>query len=261
MKRPILRWHGGKWILAPWIIEQMPHHKVYVEPFGGAGSVLLRKPRSYAEIYNDLDEEVVNLFKVCRDNGEDLINALNLTPFSRVEFKKSYERSDCQLERARRLVIRSFMGFGSNGHARKTGFRANSNRRGTTPAMDWKNYPSCLSGIIERLRGVVIENKDACDVMRQQDGLDTLHYVDPPYPQETRDNGKDYTFEMSDSDHKSLLETIVDLNGIVIISTYENDLYDSFLRGWTKIKKNSFADGARKREEVLFINRDNPRLL
>lgn len=89
--RPILRWHGGKWKLAPWIIQNMPAHRTYVEPFGGAASVLLRKPRSYAEVYNDLDGDLVNLFRVTRDRGEELIRALELTPFAKDEFLGAYE--------------------------------------------------------------------------------------------------------------------------------------------------------------------------
>ena len=160
-ERPMLRYHGGKWLLAPWIIENMPTHKVYVEPFGGAASVLLRKERTYAEIYNDLDGELVNLFRVARDNGEALRTALELTPFSRVDFKESYEPTSDPLEQARRTVVRSFMGFGSNSHNKATGFRSNSNRSGTTPAHDWRNWPGCFGAIVERLRGVCIENRDA----------------------------------------------------------------------------------------------------
>ena len=87
--RPILRYFGGKWVLAEWIISNFPPHKVYVEPFGGAASVLLKKPRAYAEIYNDLNDEVVNVFKCARDNGQELRRLLKLTPFARVEFDLS----------------------------------------------------------------------------------------------------------------------------------------------------------------------------
>jgi len=112
--RPLLRYHGGKWILAPWIIKHFPsNHRVYCEPFGGAASVLLQKRPCYAEIYNDLDSEVVNLFCIVRDRGSELREALRYTPFSRIEFELSYETTDDEFERARRMVVRSFMGFGT----------------------------------------------------------------------------------------------------------------------------------------------------
>lgn len=134
--RPIVRWHGGKWLLAPWIITNMSAHRVYVEPFGGGASVLLRKPRAHSEVYNDLDGEIVNLFRVARDHGGDLVYRLGLTPFAREEFEASYERSNDPVEQARRTVVRSFMGFGSNAHNRATGFRAKSRRSGTSPSRD-----------------------------------------------------------------------------------------------------------------------------
>jgi DNA adenine methylase len=179
--RPILRYHGGKWLLAEWIISRFPDHRVYVEPFGGAASVLLQKKRSYAEIYNEMDGEIVNLFQVVRDHGAEFISQIEMTPFSRVEFLKSYEPCDDPIEQARRTMVRSFMGFGSAGACgAKTGFRANSNRSGTTPAHDWWHYPQCLAATIERLRGVTLENRDAVEVMCQHDSEETLHDVDPP---------------------------------------------------------------------------------
>lgn len=197
--RPALRWHGGKWKLAPWIISHFPKHRVYVEPFGGAASVLLRKQRSYCEVYNDLDDWVVSLFRVLRDDGKAarLRQLLLLTPFSRIEFEQGRELAPSpdrdDVECARRLIIRSFMGFGSNAHnGRSTGFRANSNRSGTTPAHDWANYPETLPAICERLRGIVVEHRDACAVMAAHDGPDTLHYVDPPYMAETRSPANKY---------------------------------------------------------------------
>lgn len=121
--RPLLRYHGGKWKPAPWIISHMAEHKTYVEPFGGGGSVLIRKPRAYAEVYNDLDEDVVNLFRVARDRGEELRQALALTPFARGEFDISYDETADTLERARRMIVRSFQGFGSAAASgERTGF-------------------------------------------------------------------------------------------------------------------------------------------
>lgn len=254
--RPALRWHGGKWILAPWIIAQFPKHQVYVEPFGGAMSVLIRKPRSYAEIYNDLDKSVVNFFRILRSaRSQDLIEALRLTPFARDEFVEAYGESDDPVEMARRLVIRSFMGFGSNGHNRATGFRANSNRSGTTPAHDWVNYPDSLTLLVQRLQGVTIENRDAKAVMAQHDAPTTLHYVDPPYVLDTRaDAGADYAHELSNGDHAELLTFLRGLRGMVVLSGYPCALYDESLSDWRRVERAALADGASPRTEVLWIN-------
>lgn len=262
--RPLLRWHGGKWRLAPRIIAHFPPHRVYVEPFGGAGSVLLRKRRSYAEVYNDLDGEVVNLFRVLRSHrAAELIAALRLTPFARDEFKEAYEPSDDPVERARCLAIRSFMGFGSDGHniEQPTGFRANSNRSYTTAAHDWINYPEALRLTISRLRGVVVENRDALEVMRQHDGPETLHYVDPPYLPSTRSMNyrkgpgyHNYQHEMDEEAHVALLEDLREVRGAVVLSGYPNPLYDQSLLGWRRIEMDALADGARPRVEMLWLN-------
>lgn len=260
--RPVLRWHGGKWLLAPWIITHFPAHDVYVEPFGGAGSVLMRKPRSYAEVWNDLDHDAVNLFRVLRGPDADrLVAMLRLTPFARKGFDEAYEETDDDVERARRLVIRSFHGFGSDGHngARPTGFRANSNRSGTTPAHDWVNFPDNLVAVIDRMQGVVIENRPAMQVMAAHDGPDTLHYCDPPYVHSTRSKAKNssrknYRHEMTDADHAKLLDFILALKGMVVISGYAHPLYETALAGWSRHEKTALADGARERTEVLWVN-------
>lgn len=263
-RRPVLRWHGGKWLLAPWIISHFPQHRVYVEPFGGAASVLLRKTPSYAEVYNDLDDQVVGLFRVLQrpDHAARLVDLLRLTPFARREFDLAYQPTDDAVEAARRLIIRSFMGFGSNGTHRATGFRANSNRSGTTPAHDWNNYPDSLRAVVERLKpleaqssGVTIENRDAVECMCQHDGPDTLHFVDPPYLFETRgDAGADYAHELTDADHHALLAALCDLQGMVVLSGYPSAMYDETLAGWERVEREALADGARKRTEVLWIN-------
>lgn len=254
VSRPIVRWHGGKWKLAPWIIAHFPHHRTYTEAFGGGASVLLRKPRSYAEIYNDLDGEIVNLFRIARDHGDDLRRLLEITPFARDEFILSYATSDDPLEQARRTVARSFMGFGSNSHNRATGFRANSNRSGTTPAHDWKNYPAALPALVERLRGIAIENRDAADVLTAHDGPETLHYVDPPYVAETRDKGGDYRHEMTNEDHEGLADVLKSLHGMVVLSGYPSSLYQRLYGVWHRIERQALADGARQRTEVLWLN-------
>ena len=253
--RPIVRYHGGKWMLAPWIISHFPPHRVYVEPFGGGGSVLLRKERSYAEVYNDLDSEMVNLFTVAREHGDRLIELLELTPFSRHDFKQAYESTEDPIEKAQRTIIKAFMGFGSNAIHRVTGFRANNNRAGTTPAHDWSNYPDCLRSIVARLKGVVIENKDAMDIIRQQDSLETLFYVDPPYVMGSRTDDKaDYAFEMTDAQHQDLADLLHSVTGMVVLSGYPSDLYLDLYPDWERVECTALADGASKRTEVLWLN-------
>lgn len=262
LKRPVLRYHGGKWKLAPWIISHMPKHRVYVEPFGGGGSVLMRKPRSYAEVYNDQWQTVVNVFRVLRDPilADRLAHVIELTPYARDEFFGSYlDDADDEVERARKTILRSFAGFGSastNGQY-ATGFRANSNRSGTTPAHDWRNYPDVITAFVDRLRGIVIENRDALDVMAQHDSEATLFYVDPPYPHETRNMKRGnaaYAYEMTTADHEALAGTLHSVRGMVMLSTYECDLYTRLYPDWTVIKKGTFADGAVKRVELLYLN-------
>lgn len=265
IKRPVIRYHGGKWRIAGWIISNFPEHRIYTEPFGGAASVLLQKPRSYAEVYNDLDGEMVNLFRVMREHGDELRETLRCTPFAREEFDLSYEPTDDPLEQARRTVVRNYMGFGSTAQnsRHKTGFRANSNRSGTTPAHDWVNYSDGLEAIIDRLQGVVIENRHGIDVMLQHDTPETLHYVDPPYVWATRTgrpgaDKRSYRHEMTDDDHRELAEAIRSLEGMVIISGYPSELYEGLFPDWKVITRHAVADRGRKSVECLWVSPNTP---
>lgn len=259
--RPVLRYHGGKWMLAPWIISHFPKHRIYTEAFGGVASVLMRKQRSYAEVYNDLDGEIVNVFRVLRDeeSARQLAQALRMTPFARAEFELSYVEIDDQIEQARRTVARAFMGFGSAAASRTvTGFRANSNRLGTTPARDWLTFPDVIPAFVERLRGVVVESRPALEILAQHDTTRTLHYVDPPYHHDTRKFHRGqcgyYRHEMNDDQHAELLAFLKTLKGMVILSGYPCELYDTELAGWTRVEREAMADGARKRTEVLWLS-------
>lgn len=261
--RPALRYHGGKWILAPWIIQHFPPHRTYTEVYGGAASVLMRKDPSYAELYNDLGDDVVNLFRVLQ-NAEQarlLHETLKLTPYARREFELPYIATDDPVEKARRLIIRSFMGFGSDGHnvKTKTGFRADSNK---SAAHDWVNYPDVIPVMARRFRSVVIECRPALGVLRKADRADALHYIDPPYMPATRSQKSrrggvkyhSYSHEMTIDDHVELLECAAGLTGMAVISGYPTALYDEKLAGWGRTERAAMADGAKPRTEVLWMN-------
>lgn len=258
VKRPALRYFGGKWLLAPWIIEHFPPHRVYVEPFGGGASVLLRKPRAYAEVYNDLDGEIVNVFRVIRDRAGELQARLEATPYAREEYDLSFEPAEDPVEQARRSIVRSFMGHGCDSLTRgyPSGFRAVATGNSKHPARDWVNYAPALEQIRERMLGVVIENRDALEVMLAHDDEDVLHYVDPPYPHSVRSTGRwgkhGYRFEMTESEHERLCETLIGLRGMVVLSGYETPLYERL--AWSSVSRNCFADGGRERTEVLWLN-------
>lgn len=258
--RPVLRYHGGKWRLAPWIIEHLPRRRVYVEPFGGGASVLMRKPRSYSEVYNDLDGEIVNLFRVMRDEPNELLRRVQLTPFSRGEFRESYEPSDDPIEQARRTLFRAQAGHGSTGSTgRNTGFRANVTRSSTTPAHDWRRHADTLPPAIERMRGVIIENAPAAEVVERYDSPDTLFYVDPPYPLLTRTNTAKwdmiYRHEMTDDQHRELAEQLHQVEGAVVLSGYPCDLYDLELYpDWLRLERRAHTDARLERVEVLWLN-------
>lgn len=261
IKHPVIRYHGGKFRLAKWILSYFPEHRCYVEPYGGAASILVQKTPSYAEVYNDLDGEVVNLFRVLRDKqlNEALQEACYLTPYSREEFELAYKKTDDLLERARRMVVRATMGFGSaSGTGGTSGFRSDSKRKYATASHLWAKYPQNLGAICERLQGVIIENKPAIDLIKQHDGADTLFYIDPPYLMETRVAGnRYYNFEMVDEQHLQLLQTLKSVSGKVVISGYNSDLYNDELSGWRKVTKESRISAGRGtgiRTECLWVN-------
>lgn len=253
--RPALRYHGGKWNMAPFILKHFPAHRIYAEPFGGGASVLIRKSRSYAEVYNDLDGEIVNVFKVLRDNGANLMQLLELTPFSRAEYTEAAEPSTDPVEQARRTIVKSFMGFGSDAiRSASSGFRANAKRQGTTPSHDWANYAQALPALVARLQGTVIECRDYRKIIETHDTADTLFYVDPPYVHSTRESAKRYNFEMTDEDHRELARILHEVRGKVVLSGYDCELYRELYADWQATPFSALADGARPRIEMLWTN-------
>lgn len=265
-QRPLLRYHGGKWRVGAWIISHFPEHKIYCEPYGGAASVLLQKDKSFAEIYNDLDNHIVHLFRVLRDPelGPELIHQVRYTPFSRKEFDESYELNVLDpVEKARRIIIRSFLGFSSNSVTRddKTGFRSKSFRSGEYSGGDWAQFPDAMPFMIKRLKVVCIECIDGLDCILKYDTDKTLHYVDPPYLLSTRHKGAsrgEYRFEMHDWEHENLVRRLLNLQGKVVLSGYDNEMYNDYLIKWRTDTKETRAQsangGSKKATEKIWMN-------
>jgi DNA adenine methylase len=254
--RPILRYHGAKWRITPWLLEFFPSHKVYVEPFGGGASVLLRKPRSFTEIYNELDWELYSLFKVLRDPAQSarLREALEYTPYSRAEYEAAYEPTECPVEQARRTLIKTWFGTFSKGLMNKSGFDTRVNGDGFCSRVGtFVKLPDLIEAYRERLAGVVIENTDALQLIPRMDAGHTLFYVDPPYTMDSR-SGRYYRHEMTNDDHRRLAEVLHRCKGMVIISGYPSPLYDDLYGDWHCEECAANTDGAHARTEVIWIN-------
>jgi len=223
-----------------------------------------------------------SLFRLLRDpvTAATLREVLTNTPFARDEFSLAYQPTEDLIEQARRTVVRSFFGFGSDSASgATTGFRSNGNRQTSHPARDWTNYPTALASFTERLQGVVIENRPAVEVLLQHDGPEALHYCDPPYTHGSRSaatvrTGKGYRHEMTDDDHRRLAEVLLAAQGMVVVSGYQSELYDELYGAWEVRTRKAIADGgprapAQDRIEVLWLNpacsealhRQQPRLI
>jgi DNA adenine methylase len=260
--RPPLRYHGGKWRIAPWIITHFPKHRAYVEVFGGAAGVLLRKPRSIVEVYNDLDSQVFGFFKVLRDpiQRDQLIDLVALTPFCREEFELSYQATPDPIEAARRFALRTYFGHGTSGMDPRdsNGFRSCDIRAGKSYAREWLGIPNAIANAGHRLQGVTIENLHFRRLIPKFADPRTLFYCDPPYVMSTRNaGGKGYVHEMVSADHRELAWLLKSSKAIVVVSGYDSDLYRELYAGWNRVEKKVSANGqlgSVSRTEVLWMN-------
>lgn len=252
--RPALIYPGGKFRLAPWIVSFFPPHKVYVEPFGGAAGVMVRKKPAALDVYNDLDGEMVNFFRVLRDPDQaaELQRLLRLTPYAKDEFEAAYETADgvSNVERARRLVVRSHMGVGACGATKKTGFRR-SYKESAKTANVFVSYVEYVGALSDRFRNVQIENMDVFELFSRYDSPDVLWYVDPPYNAKC---GGVYRHAFS-GEHEKLLDTLKAVNGFCVLSGYMTDLYRDALTGWhVEQKENKLVNVEHYATEYLWIS-------
>lgn len=261
---PSLRYHGGKYRLSPWIIGHFPPHVTYGELYGGAMGVLLQKPRSPREIYNELDSNVSEIFEVLQDPqmAKRLQELLELTPYSRFEYEKAYLPADDIIERARRTLVRSYFCFASSGanRQRRSGLRRPSYKwKWKTVINDWLGWQKALPHVIDRVKGVFIESRPALQVIPDYDDPDTLYYVDPPYLPDVRFDANQYRHEMTKEDHEELADALNNSKSMVAISGYHSELYDKWYKDWetdeTESRINSGTGGGDKKIEVLWMNK------
>ncbi len=250
----VLKYPGAKNRLAPWICEYIPQHDVYLEPYFGSGAVFFNKVPARIETLNDLDGNVVNYFQVVREHSEELAAQLEMTPYSRDEYYQAceYDPEDSEVEQARKFAVRCWMGFGCS-NLYRNGFRSSQQRKSPYTTKEWRNLPERLLEASERLKNAQIENLPAVELIKRYDTPDVFMYVDPPYLHGTRKNYL-YRHEMEDSEHIELLGVLAKHPGKVLLSGYDNDLYNDMLPGWNKVEKKTQAEAGIPRIETLWMN-------
>lgn len=216
MPETVFRYPGGKCMLSPWIVDHFAEHKCYVEVFGGSGAVLLNKPESHVEVFNDLDGDIVQFFKVLRSKPDELVEWLRTLPYSRDlhrEFGEDYYdgyRPDDDVERAGRFFYLRYSQF-SGKYSGTSGFSSSKIRN---TARKFANAREKLGGFAERFEHVQIENLDCIDALDRFDGENTLFYCDPPYVKE----GDELYSHNGEFDHSSFVDALNGLEGKAVVS-------------------------------------------
>ena len=253
----VLKYPGSKWNIASAIVNLIPEHHSYVEPYFGSGAVFFNKNPSNIETINDLDDDVINLFQCIRENPDELSRLVTTTPYSRKEYDYTYANTDKyfgKCEKARRVLIRCWQGYGYRTNGNKTGWKNDVQGRERAYALKkWYRLPENIEVVAERLRTVQIECRPAIDLMERFNCENVFMYLDPPYVLKTR-NSKQYKHEMEDIDHEALLKTILKSKSKIMISGYESDMYEDYLSKWKKRTFMSCAEGGSPRKETIWMN-------
>jgi len=254
--RQTLRYHGGKWRIAPWIISHFPKHVCYVEPYGGGASVLLRKPRSTIEAYNDTDGSVVNFFRTLRDEPDALARAIEFTPWSREELKEARQPCEDAVESARRRYVSAFQSRSQTQSHLSPGWRFQKSEQGKHVVSLW-NDVTHLYAAAARMKLVHIEQDDAIAIISRYDTDSTLFYVDPPYMRETRSPTwatRAYASEMDDEAHERLAEALNAVRGHVVLSGYDTAAYQRMYASWATDSCCAIDGAGNRRKETLWMN-------
>jgi DNA adenine methylase len=227
--------HGGKSYLKEWLISLFPKNYEqmrYVEPCGGACSVLLNKLVSREEIYNDLDHGMYNLFYYLKTQPDEFIDKVKDIDYSQDSFEAAKNGTTEGLEGAvNELVLRRMSRGGLQTH-----FSWSERKRGGRPGdvNAWINFKTHhLPKIAERFKDVQVMNKHVVDLVHELDAEDVLWYIDPPYLPSTRSVKSAYNVEMSEEEHILLSQLLKEAKGKMVLSGYYSPLYAKLYKGWT----------------------------
>ena len=254
---PVLRYFGGKYRIRKWIQSFFPPHLCFTESFAGGGSVVLSKEPAKFDILNDADEQIVNLFRVLRDEHDELMKKLVLTPYSRRELlvaKNGLDEGD-SVERARRMLVCMWQGRGA--HEATTGWRYQRvSARNKVALADWTSLPRRLGEVVDRLRDIYLECDDALTILRRFDAPSTLHFVDPPYVAETRSKSSPrYRREFRrPREHRLLAATLRELEGMVVLSHPRCELYDALYATWEPCDRETIGLASNRFVETVWLN-------
>jgi DNA adenine methylase len=261
----VFGWYGGKYSHLDWLLPLLPKATHYCEPFGGSAAVLLNREPSPVETYNDIDGELVNFFRVLRDEKNELIRAISFTPFSRREFELAISQPTealSNLERARRFFIRARQvrtGLAQTASAGRWAHYLLTSRAGMAGAVSrWLGSIDDLSKIVQRFQRVQTENSPAIEVIQRYDTEETLFYCDPSYPHDSRGDSKAYAYEMTDEEHRKLAYALHNLRGKVAVSGYDCTLMEELYGDWRRMPAPSkYCHSVKElRTEVLWTNYD-----
>jgi DNA adenine methylase len=263
---PAVKTHGGKYYTARRIVSLFPNHQTYVEGYAGGLNALLNKWRTTLEVAGDKNGPLIEFYKILVDRPKELISRLRSIAYTRENFEWACRASadSDPVESAVRFLVRNRFsrdGLGED-FAWSERLRGKTRPCGPKPGDEnaWEMLvEEHLHRIADRLQGVQFYHTEALDLIKRFDGPDTLFYLDPPYLPETRTALRTYAHEMSKADHERLLDTIVTIQGIVVLSGYPSKLYDDALRGWERFEfempnHSGQTKVKTRRVEVVWVN-------
>jgi len=264
-KRPLARYPGSKNRIAEWIISYFPgYHDTFILPYGGMTATLFKKARSGIEVINDLNDDIIHLFRTLRNHEDDLIHSIRYTPWSEKSLAEALEPTDEPVERARRFFVLLWMSlqpYDKNPSFRRQYIysRGRDGKNSMVAAAKLFMDIDYLHDISDRLRGVVIEHMEATDIIQMYDYSRALFYCDPPYVHSTRKRTVHYLHEMSVQHHTKLADVLNEISGMAIVSGYACDLYSALYEdnGWERIDRLARTSGRDNVESVWL----NPRVI